>query len=64
MAQVAARLMASRASAAAQPLPGGATITTAPVCVWGSQEEGPQAVKVIRIEICSVFPSSSGGGEV
>lgn len=46
-APVAARLTAARASqllwpasAAARPSPGGATITTAPVRVWGSQEEG------------------------
>lgn len=48
MAPMAARLTASRAlqphwpaSAAARPSPGGATITTAPVRVWGFQEEGP-----------------------
>lgn len=47
MVQTAARLMASRdlqqhwpASAAAQPLPGGAITTTAPVSVWAPRVEG------------------------
>lgn len=47
MVQKAARLMASRdlqqhwpASAAAQPSPGGAITTTAPVSVWAPRVEG------------------------